>query len=86
MTTLHARCSTKRCTRRALWRIGQVYFCNPCFDHYSERHELEPDTIERLSDDERDFANANPRGVEALHIDEQEPICRVPRPIPAHVH
>ena len=71
-------CYNQPCKRKVLWKVGDEYYCNCCFDKWTQTNwdKFEPETIERLSDNERDFefvARASPSA---------EPLCQVPRPIP----
>jgi hypothetical protein len=67
----------EHCRRPPRWRVGKLRtpLCNLCFDRWVETHweEFEPDTIERLSDNERDFEYVANR--------EREPLCQIPKPI-----
>lgn len=66
-------CHMKDCRRRVLWKVKDRFFCNPCFDKWTEDNwdKFEPETIERLSDCERDF--------EFVAMRSPQPLCQVPR-------
>lgn len=77
-------CSTDhpaQCRRAVRWKVGEIklgrvvysFFCNCCFDKWTEHNwdKFEPEMIERLSDNERDFE----------FVARNEPLCRVPCPI-----
>lgn len=51
----------KYCGRRALWRIRRLYMCNPDFESWARLHDFDPNDVERLSDDQRDFDRMNIR-------------------------
>lgn len=69
-------CYNQPCKRKVLWKVKDEYYCNCCFNKWAEMNweAFEPDVIERLSDDERDF--------EFVRASESEPLCQVPKPIP----
>jgi hypothetical protein len=88
----------KYCKWKVVYRIftpeGTVLdACNVHFNEYFESHEIGPEMVMRLSDDEDDFIQAghNKResgesatdvGIEPEPEPEPEPICQVPRPRP----
>lgn len=65
--------SYQTCKRKVLWKVGEEYYCNCCFDKWTSANwdKFEPETIERLSDNERDFE----------FVARAAPLCQVPKPI-----
>lgn len=49
----------KNCLFRALWCYdGTLYFCNSCYDAWTEDNDFDTDLVVRLSDNERMFDRA----------------------------
>lgn len=86
----------ERCVDTAVYRVfvgeEELDMCNLHFNQYFETHEIEADMVTRLSDNEEDFTHngRNYKGKDKdsakrktrRYISLDEPMCRVPRPLP----
>jgi hypothetical protein len=67
-----------KCHKKALWKVGHLYLCYTCFEHYLETNtSVDLSSAVRLSDNERDFIEHNvARKNEPIRQYPQEPLCR----------